>query len=169
MDVDGEQASLFPRTVSKIDFTAGAHANGNGFTAPEIQELKPSQLPKLGMSCLSDHTALANGSAWLTVKKQGVPKTACKLSEIACIIRSKNSGPFQITLDVLFDDEEHFERVKNADIFNSDVLTKLYQLKSKDLICTNMYFKPALAWKGTIVRPWAQGSIGERVSRLCEV
>ena len=98
------------------------------------------------------------------VKKQGVPNTACKLSDVACIIRSKNSGPFQITLDVLFDDEEHFERVRKADIFNSGVLAKLYQLKSQDLICTNMYFKPALAWKGTIVRPWAQGSIGERVS-----
>ena len=30
----------------------------------------------------------------------------CRLYDIAKVIRSKNSGPFQITLDVLFEDGE---------------------------------------------------------------
>lgn len=34
------------------------------------------------------------------------------LYELASVIRSKNSGPFQITLDVLFDDSELYYKIK---------------------------------------------------------
>ena len=50
MDVDGEQTSLFPRKVTEHDFSTGARTNGHSLSAPAVQELKPSQLPKLGTS-----------------------------------------------------------------------------------------------------------------------
>ena len=37
----------------------------------------------------------------------------------------------------------------------------MYRLQDKDIIFDG-FFDAALAWKCTIVRPWAQGSIGER-------
>lgn len=42
-----------------------------------------------------------------------------RLYELAKVIRSKNSGPFKITLDILFDEKSKYEKVKN-----SGVLTK---------------------------------------------
>lgn len=81
--------------------------------------------------------------------------------DIAKIVRSKNSGPFELTLDIMFDDETAYQRVKAANILTNKTIQNLYQVKEKDII-TNMYFDPALAWKCTIKRPWAQGSVGER-------
>lgn len=143
MDVDGEQASLFPTKVVQIGENKQISSNAgdsNGSVDPSLNvpKLEAVQLPPLSL-------------------KTDVPSGPCKLKDIAKIIRSKNSGPFQITLDVLFDDEALFDRVKNANVLTDDVLCQLYQLKSKDLICANMFFRPALAWKFTFVRPWAQG------------
>lgn len=90
-----------------------------------------------------------------------IPEEAAKLKDIARIIRSKNSGPFELTLDVMFDSQTAFERVKNADVMTNDTIRKLYNVTDEDII-TNMYFAPALAWKCTIKRPWVQGSVGER-------
>lgn len=80
---------------------------------------------------------------------------------VAKIIRSKNSGPFELTLDIMFDRPETYFRVKSADILTNERIKELYHVKDEDIL-VNMYFEPALAWKCTIVRPWAQGSVGER-------
>ena len=96
----------------------------------------------------------------ITVKKT-IPAGEVKLMEIAKVIRSKNSGPFELTLDVMFDDQTAYERVKSASLLGNDVSQRLYQLTDEDIL-VNMWFAPALAWKCTIKRPWAQGSVGER-------
>ena len=81
--------------------------------------------------------------------------------QLAKIIRSKNSGPFELTLDIMCDTEDAYRRLKFADMLTNDLIRSLYHVKDEDII-TNMYFDPALAWKCTIKRPWAQGSVGER-------
>ncbi len=35
-----------------------------------------------------------------------------KLYDVAKILRSKNSGPFELTFDIIFDNEQDYERVK---------------------------------------------------------
>lgn len=83
------------------------------------------------------------------------------MSSLAQVIRSKNAGPFELTFDIMFDDEIIFQRVRDADVLGNDVIRRLYRVEDKDII-TNMFYTPALAWKCTIKRPWAQGSVGER-------
>lgn len=61
----------------------------------------------------------------------------------------------------MFDDKAPYERVKAADILTNEMVKRLYQVEDEQII-TNMYFDPAMAWKCTIKRPWAQGSVGER-------
>lgn len=61
----------------------------------------------------------------------------------------------------MFDDRESYDRVKKADLLTNSVIKRLYRVEDHDII-TNMYFGPALAWKCTLKRPWAQGSFGER-------
>ncbi|PYI17231.1 beta-N-acetylglucosaminidase [Aspergillus violaceofuscus CBS 115571] len=72
-----------------------------------------------------------------------------------------NSGPFELTFDIMFDTDEAYERVKNANILTNARIMSLYHLQEEDII-TNMFFEPALAWKCTIRRPWEQGTVGER-------
>lgn len=103
---------------------------------------------------------IENGElAELTTKS--VPTGEAPLNEVARIIRSKNSGPFELTFDVMFDDPAVYKRVKDANIFTNDTIKRLYRVTDEEIL-TNMYFDPALAWKCTIERPWAQGSVGER-------
>lgn len=83
------------------------------------------------------------------------------MSELARIIRSKNAGPFAITFDIMFDDESVYERVRDARVLGNEVIRRLYHVEDEHIII-NMFFEPALAWKCTIKRPWAQGSVGER-------
>lgn len=83
------------------------------------------------------------------------------LKEIAHVIRSKNAGPFELTLDVLLKDAEMFERLRKADIINKKVIAGLYRIPEEDVISI-VYFPNASAIKATIVRPMPSGALGER-------
>lgn len=97
----------------------------------------------------------------LPIVKKTVPHGEAQMKDIAKVIRSKNSGPFEVTFDIMFDDEASYERVKSAGVLTNDTIKRLFRVTDEDII-TNMFFQPALAWKCTLRRPWPQGSIGER-------
>ena len=83
------------------------------------------------------------------------------LKDVANVIRSKNAGPFELTLDVLLKDAEMFEKLKAADIINKKMIAELYQIPETDVISI-VYFPNAKAIKATIVRPLPSGALGER-------
>lgn len=83
------------------------------------------------------------------------------LKDIANVIRSKNAGPFELTLDVMLKDQEMFEAVKKADVINKKVIAELYRIPEEDVISI-VYFPNAKAIKATIVRPRPSGALGER-------
>lgn len=83
------------------------------------------------------------------------------LKDIANVIRSKNAGPFELTLDVLLKDDEMFRKIREAEVINKSVIAELYQIPEKDVISI-VYFPNAKAIKATIVRPLSSGALGER-------
>lgn len=83
------------------------------------------------------------------------------LKDIANVIRSKNAGPFELTLDVMLKDQEMFEALRAANVINKEVIAKLYQIPESDVISI-VYFPNAKAIKATIVRPLPSGGLGER-------
>ena len=83
------------------------------------------------------------------------------LKDIANVIRSKNAGPFELTLDVLLKDVEMFEKLKAADIINKKMIAELYRIPEADVISI-VYLPNAKAIKATIVRPLPSGALGER-------
>ena len=82
------------------------------------------------------------------------------LRDLAAVIRSKNSGPYELTFDVIFKDFETYEKVKAAQIINKAMFAKLYGIPESDVIAL-VYFDPAKAVKATIVRPLVSGGAGE--------
>ncbi|KAF0332526.1 caib baif family enzyme [Colletotrichum asianum] len=138
---DGEEASIFPIRTQTI---------GSSQASPEpVTHLSSDVFSKIDNGELAPLTS------------KSVPQEEAPLSQVARIIRSKNSGPFEMTFDVMFDDESVYRRVREANVFTNETIKKLYRVTDDDIL-TNMYFDPALAWKCTIKRPWAQGSVGER-------
>lgn len=83
-----------------------------------------------------------------------------KLVDITNIIRSKNSGPYELTMDIMFKSIEDFENVCNKKIINEELICELYKIKKEDII-NIIEFKPANAIKITIKRPIASGDLGE--------
>jgi len=83
-----------------------------------------------------------------------------KLTELADIIRSKNSGPYELTLDVMFKTREDFERVWKSGAINEGTICELYRV-TPDKIVSIVAFPPAKAIKATIVRPLCSGDPGE--------
>ncbi len=84
-----------------------------------------------------------------------------RLQDLAKVIRSKNSGPFEITFDVIFDDEAIYRQVKQSGALDEVKVGSLFNVPPEDIIVC-MFFDPAMAFKLTLRRPWAQGSVGER-------
>ncbi|MCY1153322.1 MAG: DUF4387 domain-containing protein [Sphaerochaetaceae bacterium] len=83
------------------------------------------------------------------------------LKDLAKVLRSKNSGPFQITLDVLFDDVDNYQRVKKANIFTKANICKLYNLDTKD-ITDIVFFDRAMGIKVTMNRKVSSGTCFDR-------
>ena len=81
---------------------------------------------------------------------------ATALKNIAQIIRSKNAGPFELTLDVLFSNREDFERAQKSGVLSAQTIAKLYQVELEDV-----FFAPAWAFKATIVRKISSGTVGD--------
>jgi len=79
------------------------------------------------------------------------------LGTLACLIRSKNAGPFELTFDIMFEDEVVYERVKNSGRIGPEVIASLYNLppdRVRFFYCDN-----AFAIKASIPRPCSQGDI----------
>lgn len=83
-----------------------------------------------------------------------------RLFDVADVIRSKNSGPYELTFDIIFKEYDFYEKVKEAKVINEDMFADLYRIKKEDIICI-INFDPAKAIKITIKRPICSGDLGE--------
>lgn len=84
-----------------------------------------------------------------------------KLYELAKVLRSKNSGPFEVTLDILFDNADTYERVKQSNAVTKASIMKAYNI-DENKIHSFVFFDPALGIKITIARDVSSGSAGDR-------
>lgn len=58
----------------------------------------------------------------------GTVDVTVPLSELAPVIRSKNAGPTQLTLDLFFRDAAAFARAVNSPVLAADAVARLYGL-----------------------------------------
>lgn len=84
-----------------------------------------------------------------------------QLGQLAKVLRSKNSGPFELTLDVLFDSEELYYKVKQSGQISKQTICELYQV-TEDQIHHLVFFDQALGFKITISRDISSGTVGDR-------
>ncbi len=82
-----------------------------------------------------------------------------RLDEIAKVIRSKNAGPFCLTLDVLFADRVAYERVLASGEITREKMAALYRQPPDHV---QVFHHPvALAMKVSIVRAVPAGSVAD--------
>ena len=51
-----------------------------------------------------------------------------QLAELARLIRSKNAGPFELTFDIMFDDDATYQRVKHSGALTREAVAARYNL-----------------------------------------
>ncbi|KAL6352466.1 hypothetical protein LRP88_14233 [Fusarium phalaenopsidis] len=78
----------------------------------------------------------------------GKPKT---LSDLCRILRSKNAGPYEITIDAIFDSEADYRAIKSLGLLSSTNVSKALGIPKEDIIWMG-FFDPAMAFKVTIPR-----------------
>jgi len=62
-----------------------------------------------------------------------------KLYEMTKLIRSKNAGPFIITIDILFETEELYRKVVGTGVLSKELISELYRIPKDDV---QMYLSP---------------------------
>lgn len=70
------------------------------------------------------------------------------LCSLAQVIRSKNAGPYELVLDILFKTREDYQRVKRSELLTPQLIAGLYNVKP-DFIHRIVWFDPANAVKSS--------------------
>lgn len=83
-----------------------------------------------------------------------------KLIDLAKVIRTKNSGPFILTIDIIFKDPHVYKRLKEIDYFSKVWWAQVYGINLDDVISV-IYFDPVNAVKANIKRRVPSGSPGD--------
>lgn len=81
------------------------------------------------------------------------------IRDLATVCKSKNAGPFELTIDVLFDSPETFERVRATGVLGPDLFARLYKVEPRDVLFTP--YPAACAFKATLPRLVSSGDVGD--------
>ncbi|NPA15400.1 MAG: septum formation protein Maf [Deferribacteres bacterium] len=84
-----------------------------------------------------------------------------RLMDVASVVRSKNAGPFELTFDVMFEDEVAYRRFKEGGFITKRKFSSLYGIDEKDILVFE-YFDQAQALKITVKRNPPSGDIRDR-------
>ena len=84
-----------------------------------------------------------------------------KLFDAAEVIRSKNSGPYELTFDIMFKEQAVFEDFAARNVMTPAVFARLYGIDEAQVLSV-IAFPPSKAVKITIVRPMSSGALGEK-------
>lgn len=85
------------------------------------------------------------------------------LYDLAAVLRSKNAGPFEITIDVMFDDDARYARVRDAGVLTPAAVAALYRVPPSTVRV--IPFDRVRAIKVTLPRTSGargSGSVGDR-------
>jgi hypothetical protein len=82
-----------------------------------------------------------------------------RIRDLAQVCKSKNAGPFELTIDVVFDDPTVFEKVKRTGVLSPSLFARLYGVRTEDVLFT--VYDAALAFKATLPRLVPAGDVGD--------
>lgn len=80
-----------------------------------------------------------------------------RLGDMAKLIRSKNAGPFVLTIDVMFEDRAAFDRVSASGVLNESDMARVFGVAEADVAVFTV--PAALAIKVSLPRPVPSGAI----------
>ena len=55
------------------------------------------------------------------------------IGELAKLVRSKNAGPFVMTIDIMFADQKTYDTVKSSGILNRQMVSNIYNMSENQV------------------------------------
>lgn len=96
----------------------------------------------------------------MTGQARTTEKKKKNILQVARVIRSKNSGPFELTLDIMFKEKRYFDLFRERKIITARKIARLYRIPESDVLKI-VYFEPSQAIKVTIKRKIPSGAPGD--------
>ena len=81
------------------------------------------------------------------------------IRELARVCKSKNAGPFDLTIDIVFDDPALYQKVRASGVITEALFARLYGVAADDVLLTP--YDAAMAIKATFPRLVPAGGIGD--------
>ena len=78
--------------------------------------------------------------------------SAASIRDLATVIRSKQAGPYRLTLDIIFRTEDIYRQVKASGTLTPERIARLYDMPL-GRITDFVFYDPGWALKVTMVRP----------------
>jgi hypothetical protein len=88
------------------------------------------------------------------------------LSDLADIIRSKNAGPYRITLDILFSDPARYRMVRDSGAITRESVAAAYRIPAEEV--TSLFTVDMASAIKVTLRRQAQGAFGESDMYGCQ-
>ena len=77
------------------------------------------------------------------------------VNELSKCVRSKNAGPFWVTIEIFCDDREHYETLKNSPNVTREKIAELYHVKPESV--KRFYMDSIMIIKFSYPRPFPSG------------
>lgn len=81
------------------------------------------------------------------------------LGELTSVLRSKNAGALLCTLDLMFEEEETYKKVRDSGVITTQLIADLYGISHNEVAIVP--YDVAMAIKITIPRLYPSGSPGD--------
>jgi Domain of unknown function (DUF4387) len=83
-----------------------------------------------------------------------------RLEDLCAVLRSKNAGPFLITLDMIFKNPAAYQAVKAARLISEELVAERYRIPPGDVVAIE-YIDALNAVKASYKRRFPAGSAGD--------
>ena len=90
-----------------------------------------------------------------------------RLVDLATTIRSKNAGIFNVTFDILFDEWDRYQLVRDANLFTPASVSELFNV-SREQIVSIVAHDAGQGIKITLRRPRPSGNPGDPDILACQ-
>ena len=82
-----------------------------------------------------------------------------RLYELTKLIRSKNAGPFQLTIDIMFDTRSHYDQTRASGVLSVERFAEMYHIIPDDIKIT--YYDVVSTIKVTLPRLITSGDLDD--------
>ncbi len=82
------------------------------------------------------------------------------IGDIATLVRSKNAGPFWLTIDIFCDSDTDYEVVAHPDVITANRIAEIYHVEASTVKIFRLAALRAI--KVSVPRPTTQGGVRDR-------